>query len=60
MPGRFRIENSPQIREPMEAIVDPTVRQVCIIAAVQAAKTMAGEIALCCVIANLPGPALWL
>jgi phage terminase large subunit GpA-like protein len=60
MPGRFRIENSPQIREPMEAIVDPTIRQVCIIAAVQAAKTMAGEIALCYVIANLPGPALWL
>lgn len=60
MPGRFRIENSPQIREPMEAIIDPAVRQVCIIAAVQAAKTMAGELALCYVIANLPGPTLWL
>jgi hypothetical protein len=59
-PGRFRIENSPQIQEPLEAIVDPKSRQVCIIAAVQSAKTLAGELALSYIIPNLPGPALWL
>lgn len=60
LPGRFRIENSPQIREVLEAIVTPAIRQVCVIAAVQASKTLAGEIALCYVIANAPGPTLWL
>lgn len=60
MPGRFRVENSPQIREVLEAIVDPKVRHVCVMAAVQASKTLAGEIGLCYVIANEPGPTLWL
>ena len=60
VPGRFRIENSPFIREPLETITDPAVRQVCIIASVQSAKTTASELSLCYVIANLPGPALWL
>ena len=60
VPGRFRIENSPFIREPLEAITDPAVRQVCIIASVQSAKTTASELSLCYVIANLPGPTLWL
>jgi phage terminase large subunit GpA-like protein len=60
IPGRFRIENSPHIREPLEAIVDPAVRQVCILASVQSSKTTAAELALCYVIANLPGPTLWL
>lgn len=60
MPGRFRIENSFMIREVMEAIVDPRVRLVSIIASVQSSKTTAPEIALCYIIANLPGPTLWL
>ncbi len=60
LPGRFRVENSPQIREVLDAIVDPKIRQVCVMAAVQSSKTLAGEIGLCYVIANAPGPALWL
>ena len=60
MPGRFRIENSPMIREVMEAIVDPRIRLVSIIASVQSSKTTAPEITLCYIIANLPGPTLWL
>jgi len=47
MPGRFRIENSPQIREVLDAITDPKVRLVSIIAAVQSSKTTAPEVALC-------------
>lgn len=60
MPGRFRVENSPIIREVMEAIVDPRIRLVSIIASVQSSKTTAPEITLCYIIANLPGPTLWL
>lgn len=60
MPGRFRIENSPMIRDVMEAIADPRVRLVSIIASVQSSKTTAPEITLCYIIANQPGPTLWL
>jgi hypothetical protein len=60
MPGRFRSDNSPHIREVMEALVDPRVRLVSIIAAVQASKTTAPELTLCYIISNLPGPTLWL
>jgi phage terminase large subunit GpA-like protein len=59
-PGRFRSENSPWIREVMEALVDPRVRLVSIIASVQSSKTTAPELTLCYIISNLPGPALWL
>lgn len=60
MPGRFRVDNSPMLREVMEAIVDPRVRLVSIIASVQSAKTTGVEVSLCYIIANLPGPMLWL
>ena len=59
-PGRFRSENSPWIREVMEALVDPRVRLVSIIASVQSSKTTAPELTLCYIITNLPGPTLWL
>ena len=59
-PGAFRIANSPQIRDVFEAITDPRVRVVSIIAAVQAAKTLVSEIALAYIVANMPGPTLWL
>ena len=36
------------------------MRLVSIIAAVQSSKTTTPEVALCYIIANLPGPALWL
>ncbi len=60
MPGPFRSDNSPWIRPVMEAIVDPKIRLVSIIAAVQSSKTTAPELTLCYIIANLPGPCLWL
>lgn len=44
----------------MEAIVYPKIRLVSIIAAVQSSKTTAPELTLCYIIANLPGPCLWL
>lgn len=60
MPGRFRSDNSPWLRSVMEAIVDPQVRLVSIIASIQSSKTTAPELTLCYIIANLPGPTLWL
>lgn len=60
LPGPFRSENSPWICEVMEAIVDPKIRLVSIIAAVQSSKTTSPELTLCYIIANLPGPCLWL
>ena len=59
-PGAFRVANSPQIKAVFEAITDPRVRVVSIIAAVQAAKTLVSEISLAYIIANMPGPTLWL
>lgn len=59
-PGAFRIGNSPQIREVFDAIINPRVRLISIIAAVQASKTTISEISLAYIIANLPGPTLWL
>ena len=47
MPGRFRIANSRMIQEVMDAIVDPHVRLVSIVASVQSSKTTAPEVALC-------------
>ena len=60
MPGRFRSDNSPWVREPLEAIADTKIKVVSIIAAVQASKTTVSELALCYIIPNQPGPALWL
>lgn len=59
-PGAFRIANSPHLLEVFDAIIDPRVRLVSIIAAIQSGKTTASEVALAYIIANLPGPTLWL
>lgn len=60
VPGRFRSENSPWVRQVMETIVDPRVKLVSIIASVQSSKTTVPELTLCYIIKNLPGPCLWL
>jgi hypothetical protein len=48
------------LREPLEALVDPKIKVVCLMACVQASKTLIGEIGLNYIIANMPGPTLWL
>ena len=60
VPGGFRSANSPWIREPLEALADPAVSLVSIIAAIQAGKTMTAELGSCWIAANAPGPMLWL
>lgn len=60
LPGRFRSANAPWMREPLEAMVDPRIRLVQIMAAIQASKTLVMEIGSAYIIANMPGPMLWL
>lgn len=60
LPGAFRADNSPWMKEPLEALVDPRIRLVSIVASIQSSKTTVGELGLAYIIANLPGPALWL
>lgn len=60
VPGRFRSEHSPWMREPMEALADPKVRIISILASIQSSKTSVAELGLCYIIANMPGPTLWL
>ena len=60
VPGRFRSDHSPWLREPLEALTDPAVRVISILAAIQCGKTSVGELGMSYIIANLPGPALWL
>lgn len=60
IPGRFRSENTPMIRDVMDAIASPMVRCVSVVACVQSGKSLAPELTLAYLIANAPGPALWL
>ena len=60
IPGAFRLENAPMMRAVMEAIVNPRIQTVSIIASIQSSKTLAPELTLAYIIANMPGPALWL
>lgn len=60
IPGHFKSANSPWVREAMEAMSDPDIRLVSIVAPVQSSKTVGAELCLCYIIANFPGPCLWL
>ena len=60
IPGHFKSANSPWVREVMEAMADPDIRLVSIIAPVQSSKTISAELCLCYIVANFPGPCLWL
>lgn len=60
IPGHFKSANSPWVREAMEAMSDPDIRLVSIVAPVQSSKTIGAELCLCYIIANSPGPCLWL
>lgn len=58
--GHFKSANSPWVREVMEAMSDPDIRLVSIVAPVQSSKTIGAELCLCYIVANFPGPCLWL
>tara|TARA_R110000782_G_scaffold52263_1_gene112102 strand:+ start:873 stop:2669 length:1797 start_codon:yes stop_codon:yes gene_type:complete len=60
VPGRFDVSSVPFLKEPMRALLDPGVRCVSAMAAVQGLKTLLGEIWQCHCIAENPGPMQWL
>ena len=60
IPGNFKSANSPWVKEVMEVMGNADVREVSIIAPVQSSKTISAELFLCYIIANYPGPCLWL
>lgn len=60
IPGHFKSANSPWVREVMEAMADPDIRLVSIVAPIQSSKTIGAELCLCYIVANFPGPCLWL
>ena len=60
IPGHFKSANSPWVREVMEAMADPDIRLVSIVSPVQSSKTIGAELCLCYIVANFPGPCLWL
>ncbi|PTY03330.1 hypothetical protein DB346_05470 [Verrucomicrobia bacterium LW23] len=59
-PGPFRVGNSPHLREVFAAMIDPRKRIVSIVAPVQSSKSLGLEIVASYIVANQPGPMLWL
>ncbi len=57
-PGRYRTEQTPYVREVLEAFQDPEIRQVILCWSAQSSKTMTMIVGLCYAIDQDPGPAL--
>lgn len=60
MPGAWKSDHSPMAREVLDMIFDPLIRTVMITAATQTAKSLILEMAIANVVANDPGPAMFL
>lgn len=58
-PGKWRSDNSPWVKAPMEAAADPKVRRIVIRCAAQTAKTQTCICLMCWIIDQEPGPALY-
>jgi len=59
LPGKWRSDNSPWVRAPMERAARPEIRRVVIKCSAQSAKTQT-VMGLCCwAIDQEPGPAMW-
>ena len=59
VPGMFRSDTAPWIKEPLEKLRDNRIRRVTIRCAAQTSKTTIGMIAVADWIANEPGPIQW-
>lgn len=58
-PGRWRSDNSPWVKAPMEAAADSAVRRIVIRCAAQTAKTQTCLCLMCWVVDQEPGPAMY-
>lgn len=59
MPGRWRSDNSPWVRELMEVFADNRITDISVKCAAQSSKTQTIMNLACWVIAESPGPAMW-
>ena len=59
MPGRWRSDNSPWVKGPMEAAAKAVVRRCVVKCSAQSAKTQTIMGIACWVVGEDPGPALW-
>lgn len=59
MPGRWRSDNSPWVREVLEEFANPLVRELVVRCSAQSAKTQTLLVALFWAIKNAPGPVQW-
>jgi hypothetical protein len=57
--GRFSVETSRHMLEPLAAIQDPLVREVSLAGAIQTGKTLIVELAQLWAMVNEPGPGMW-
>lgn len=60
LPGRFDPESCPWVKEPLDDLRNPVVREVVNMSAVQTLKTLIGEIWLLWCVPNDSGPGQWL
>lgn len=58
-PGPYRTRRSPYVREILDLFADPSVSEITLCFAAQAAKTMTLMAMLCYAIDHDPGPSLW-
>lgn len=59
MPGRWRLANSPWVKDLMECFQDDSINDISIMCSAQSSKTQTIMVLLLWVIACSPGPAMW-
>src|SRR4051812_14577175 len=59
MPGRWRSDNSPWVREIMEVFADNRIRDIAVRCSAQSSKTQTILGCACWAIGEDPGPAMW-
>jgi len=57
--GYFHVEKSRYLMGPLDAIRDPLVREITVLAGVQTGKSLIGDLTVCDIICNNPGNLLW-
>lgn len=59
MPGKWRSDNSPWVRELMEEVAKNTIDRITVKCSAQSSKTQTILAMLCWIVAEDPGPAMW-
>lgn len=59
IPGMWRSDNSPWVKQLMEDFADNTIRQITVLCSAQSAKTETMLALLCWIVAEDPSPTMW-